>query len=433
MNYSGDFGAAPPVAPHTLLSHSALPAFVIDLDAIERNAADLTRRAGTTPIRLATKSVRIPELISYVLARPGYQGVLAYSLREALWLFENSISDDIVVAYPTVDAEALSELAANAPARAAICLMVDRPEHLAALADAVAVATADTTTTQVPGVAQTPTPDTAPVDRSTSAAATVRLRVAIDVDASYRPVPGVHIGALRSSVHTPAQAAKLARDIVSRPYLHLSGIMMYEAQIAGVGNKGSSFRARAIRWMQSRSIAELAQRRAQVVAAVEKVAGPLEFVNGGGTGSLESTCAEAAVTEAAAGSGILAPALFDTYVHFQPTPASWFVTAVTRKPKRGIITVAGGGRLASGPGAADRMPLPAYPPGLHYTANEGAGEVQTPLRGRSARRLNIGDLVWFRHVKAGEACEHANAALVVRDGKVIDRWETYRGKGLIFV
>lgn len=392
--------ARPPLATDTLLNCTSLPAVVVDLEAVESNARDMLRRANGTPIRVASKSIRIPQLISHVLAFPGFQGVLAYSLAEALYLFREGISDDIVVAYPTLDARAISALADDDAARAAICVMVDRPEHLQALAS--------------------------------SASENAPIRVCMDVDASFRPLPGVHIGTLRSNLFSPKQAAAFARRIVTQPELQLAGIMMYEGHIAGVGDAGNSPRARAIRLMQAVSRKELAKRRAKVVAAVEKVAGPLEFVNGGGTGSLESTCAEAAVTEAAAGSGFLAPTLFDNYRAFNLRPASWFVLPTTRRPKKGVVTVSGGGRIASGPAGADRLPTPWYPTGLRYAAEEGPGEVQTPLLGKAANAISLGDPVWFRHAKAGEIAEHTQEVIAVRGGDIIAHWPTYRGKGLIF-
>lgn len=392
--------ARPPLATDTLLNCTSLPAVVVDLAAVEANARDMLRRANGMPIRVASKSIRIPQLISHVLAFPGFQGVLAYSLAEALYLFREGISDDIVVAYPTLDARAISELADDDAARAAICVMVDRPEHLEALAS--------------------------------SASENAPIRVCMDVDASFRPLPGVHIGTLRSSLFSPKQAAAFAKQIIARPELQLAGIMMYEGHIAGVGDAGNSLRARAIRVMQAVSKKELAKRRAKVVAAVEKVAGPLEFVNGGGTGSLESTCAEAAVTEAAAGSGFLAPTLFENYRAFNLRPASWFVLPATRRPKKGVVTVSGGGRIASGPAGADRLPTPWYPTDLRYAAEEGPGEVQTPLLGKTADAISLGDPVWFRHAKAGEIAEHTQEVIAVRDGAIIAHWPTYRGKGLIF-
>lgn len=376
------------------------PFSVLDLDAALANTADLVRRASGTPVRLATKSVRIRPLISRLLECEGIEGLLAYHLGEALWLVDEQVSDDILVAYPTADDAAVAELAADAGARAAIAIMVDSAEQLPALARHAS--------------------DEAP------------LRVCLDVDASWKPVPGVHIGTLRSPTHSPRQAADLARAVDSTPGLRVIGVMMYEGHIAGLGDAGTGPRGVAIRLMQKLSRKELAKRRAKVVAAVEAAVGKLELVNGGGTGSLESTCAESAVTEAAAGSGFVGPTLFDNYRAFTPTPASWFLLPVVRRPKKDTVTVAGGGRIASGPAGTDRLPSPSFPSGLSYAPDEGPGEVQTPLTGDAARTLHIGDPVWFRHVKAGETAEHANVAIVVADGAIIDRWDTYRGKGLIY-
>ena len=68
--------------------------------------------------------------------------------------------------------------------------------------------------------------------------------------------------------------------------------MAYEAQIAGVGDRVRSkpVRSLAVPSMQSRSARELAERRAEIKGAVREVTS-LEFVNGGGTGSLEGTAA----------------------------------------------------------------------------------------------------------------------------------------------
>ncbi|MEJ5920608.1 amino acid deaminase/aldolase [Corynebacterium sp. H78] len=394
------FSPAVPDAVRSAIAHEQLPALVVDLEAIDANAQSLLDRAHGMPIRVASKSVRIPELLRYVLNKPGFQGILAYTLPEALALFRDDISDDILVAYPSVNTTALTELADDPAARAAICLMVDSPEHIALIARHATDATP--------------------------------IRVCLDIDASWRPAPGVHIGTRRSPAHSSADAVRLAKLVTDTPGLALSGIMMYEGHIAGVGDKGRSARSRLIRVMQRRSRAELAKRREAIVTAVEKHSGPLEFVNGGGTGSFESTCVESAVTEVAAGSGFLAPTLFDGYRAFTLTPAAWFVVPVVRKPHRSIATVAGGGRIASGPAGADRLPTPVYPAGLKYVPDEGPGEVQTPLTGQAAKSLGIGDAVWFRHAKAGEIAEHANETLIVAGGEIIHRWPTYRGKGLLF-
>jgi D-serine deaminase-like pyridoxal phosphate-dependent protein len=382
------------------------PFAVVDLDALDANAADLLRRAAGKPIRVASKSVRSRAVLRRVLVRPGFAGVLAYTLREALWLAagDDTVSSDVVVGYPTADRAALRRLAGDEAAAARVTLMVDSAEQLEFI-DAV-----------VP-------PSARPA-----------LRICLDLDASWRTAGGrVHVGARRSPVHTPGDAAALACAVAGRDGFRLVGVMAYEAQIAGVGDAppGRPLRGIAVRGMQQLSARELALRRAEAVAAVRAVA-PLEFVNGGGTGSLERTTAEEAVTELAAGSGLYSPGLFDGYRSFRGRPAALFALAVTRRPAPGLVTVASGGWIASGPPGADRVPIPTYPAGLKLVPSEGAGEVQTPLRGDAADGLRIGDRVWFRHAKAGELCEHVDVLHLVAGDAVTDVVPTYRGEGRAF-
>ncbi|RBY89678.1 alanine racemase [Blastococcus sp. TF02A-30] len=382
------------------------PLGLLDLAALDANAADLVRRAAGKPIRVASKSVRNRDVLRRALARPGFAGVLAYSLPEALWLAGGTdpVSEDVVVGYPSADRGALRQLGGDEALAARVTLMVDSVDHLD-LVDSVL-----------------------PPDRRAP------IRVCLDVDASLRAAGGrVHVGVRRSPVHEPEQAATLARAVAARPGFVLAGVMAYEAQIAGVQDApgGRRLRGLAVRGMQAVSARELAGRRAAVVAAVTAVA-PLEFVNGGGTGSLERTAAEDAVTEVAAGSGLYGPALFDGYRSFAPAPATFFAVPVTRLPAPGVVTVAGGGWIASGPPGADRLPLPTYPAGLRWLPTEGAGEVQTPLRGPGAAGLRVGDRVWFRHAKAGEVCEHVDALHVLDGDSLAGAFPTYRGEGKAF-
>ncbi|WP_245900706.1 amino acid deaminase/aldolase [Prauserella shujinwangii] len=376
------------------------PLAIVDLAAFDANAADLVRRAGGVPLRVVSKSVRCRALLERVLARPGFSGVLAYSLAEALWLFHHGTSDDIVIAYPTVDHEALRALAADPGARAAITLMVDSTEHLDVVDDALG-----------PGH-----PD---------------VRVCLELDASWRPLPGVHIGTRRSPVFTPRQAGALARTIVARPGFRLVGMMAYEGQIAGVPDAEGGVRDRLVRLVQRRSAAELARRRAAAVAEVRAVT-ELEFVNGGGTGSIESTRADGAVTEIAAGSGLLGPRLFAGYSRFSPRPAALFALPVVHRPARGIVTLFSGGFVASGQPGPSRLPCPHLPSGLRLLRVEGAGEVQTPVAGRAARSLRLGDRVWFRHAKAGELAERFTEYHLVSGDRIERTVPTYRGEGRSF-
>ncbi|WP_226997260.1 hypothetical protein [Tessaracoccus aquimaris] len=92
-------------APWTRLSAATAdldpPFAVLDRAAFEANAADLLRRSGGLPIRVASKSLRVRSVIESLLARPGFRGVLAYTLPEALWL--SATCPDVVVGYPTAD------------------------------------------------------------------------------------------------------------------------------------------------------------------------------------------------------------------------------------------------------------------------------------------------------------------------------------------
>ena len=281
-----------------------------------------------------------------------------------------------------------------------------------------------------------------PLKRALDAAgAAASLRVCIDGDAGWRTLGGrVRIGVKRSPTHTPAQAAELARAIVADERLSLVGVMMYEAQIAGLGDRppGRVLRARAIGLVQKRSTRELAGRRAAVVQAVGEVLKeggrpPLELVNGGGTGSLQSTSAESAVTEVTAGSGLYAPLLFDAYSAFRLRPCAMFALPVVRRPGRGVVTALGGGYLASGPADAARLPAPYLPSGLRLDGQEGAGEVQTPLIGPAADELAIGDRVYMRHAKAGELCERFSSLHLLQGSEIVDEVPTYRGEGRCFL
>jgi D-serine deaminase-like pyridoxal phosphate-dependent protein len=244
----------------------------------------------------------------------------------------------------------------------------------------------------------------------------------------------IKVGPKRSPVHTVEQAVALAQEIDGRAQIELAALMSYEGQIAGVGDQppGRRLRGTAIRFMQRRSAAELAERRGAIVAAIREFAA-LPIVNGGGTGSLELTAAEDLVTEVTAGSGFYAPALFDHYSRFSLTPAAGFALPIVRRPSTRVATALGGGYLASGSGDPARLPTPWLPPGLALDPEEGAGEVQTPLLGPPAADLRIGDRVYMRHAKAGELCERFDTLHLVEGGRVVDEVPTYRGEGRAFL
>ena len=380
------------------------PLAVVDLAAFDANADDLVRRANGKRVRVASKSLRVPALIRRALAHPGFSGVLGFTLAEALWLVAEGISDDVVVAYPSVDRAAISRLVTDPAALAAITLMVDDPAHL----------------------------DLVEAHRGEVLSP---VRICLDVDASLH-LPGGRVGPRRSPLTNGARVRRIAEEVVRRPGFTLVGVMTYEGQVAGVADAvpGHSSRSGAVRALKAASVRQLAPRRARVLDVLASVPGvpELELFNAGGSGSLETSAADPSVTEVTAGSGLLVPGLFDHYRSFSPRPAAFFGLPVTRRPDADTVTVHGGGLVASGPTGPDRSPIPWAPPGLSLVPLEGAGEVQTPLVGAPASSLAIGDLVWFRHAKSGELFEHVNDVHLLDGDRLVDTVPSYRGAGVAF-
>jgi D-serine deaminase-like pyridoxal phosphate-dependent protein len=382
------------------------PFAFVDLDAMWSNSADMLRRSAGKPIRVASKSLRCRGLLRTILDRdPGYQGLLTFTLPETLWLARNGFTN-LVVAYPSSDRGALRELGAltaENPGGAPV-VMVDSTEQLDLIESAVGDVAAP-------------------------------IRVCLDFDASFWTAgERLKIGPKRTPIHTPEQARRFAEAIAARPKVTLVGMMSYEGHLAGQGDKiaGHRLKSLVVSRVQRASYAELRERRAAAVAVVSQVA-PLEFVNAGGTGDLERVATEVVMTEATAGSGFYAPTLFDNYSAFRLEPAAIFAQPVSRRPGPGTVTALGGGYLASGPGGKDRMPTPYLPQGLKLDAMEGTGEVQTPLHGKAADALRVGDNVYFRHTKAGELCERFNSLYLVQGHEIVDELPTYRGEGRCFL
>ncbi|TJZ43592.1 amino acid deaminase/aldolase [Streptomyces piniterrae] len=386
-------------------AHLDAPLAVVDLQAFDANAADLVRRAKGKPIRVASKSVRCRALLERVLAREGFAGIMSFTLDESLWLARSGFTD-VLLAYPSADRAGFAELTGDPKLAAAVTVMIDDPVQLD-LIDAVR-----------------------------PAGGGEEVRICLELDTSYHLMGGrVRVGARRSPLRRPAQLAALAGTVTRRPGFRLVGLMAYEGHVAGVGDEvaGKPVFSRAIRMMQAAARKELAQRRWEAVRAVRAVAPRLEFVNGGGTGSVQHTAAEAAITEIAAGSGLYVPRLFDNFRSFSGRPAALFAQPVVRRPGPGTVTVLGGGYPASGAAGPDRLPVPYLPAGLRYDPQEGPGEVQTPLLGPAAEALRIGDKVWFRHAKAGELCERFAELRLIDGDRVVETVPTYRGEGRTFL
>lgn len=378
-----------------------MPFAYVDLDLLNVNIQQILQRAQGTPIRVASKSVRCVALLKHVMAaNANFQGMMCYTALEAAHLAAQGF-DDLLVAYPCWHEAHVLAACEQIQQGKTVTLMVDSVEHVQHLA-------------------------------ALAAKQGVILPLCLDIDLSL-DMPGLHFGVWRSSIFNAEDAVKVYDVIAASPHLRLDGIMGYEAQIAGLGDNGTGLKNTLIRWLKGRSIPRIAERRQAIVEALKARGAVLRFVNGGGTGSIESTIQEAVVTEVTVGSGFYAPGLFDHYRAFRHRPAAGFAIEIVRHPKPDIYTCLGGGYIASGATDANKQPVPYLPEGAQLTDLEGAGEVQTPIVYRGTASLTLGDPIFLRHSKAGELCERFNQLYLISQGSIVDEVPTYRGEGLNFL
>jgi D-serine deaminase-like pyridoxal phosphate-dependent protein len=384
-----------------IIKNERLPLAYVDLDLFDNNVQAILKRAGPKKIRIASKSIRSAALIRRILdSSPQFQGIMCYSAEEAVWLSEQGF-DDLLVAYPTLQLQAIKSVISAVKTGKEIYLMTDSAEHLGHLQK---IAEEDN----------------------------VILSICVDLDMSSR-WPFLHFGVQRSGIWNKETLKVYLDKLKSCPNLQLIAAMGYEAQIAGVGDRipGKRIVNKVVANFQKRSRKEVAQRRRELVKQLQREVSTLRIINGGGTGSLESTAEEPWVTELAAGSGFYAPALFDTYSHFRHLPAAAYAVEVVRMPQQNIYTCLGGGYVASGGIGKEKAPKPYLPMAMELTPNEMAGEVQTPIQYKGY--LKLGDPVFFRHSKAGELCEHFNELILIKNGEISGKTKTYRGEGKCFL
>jgi D-serine deaminase-like pyridoxal phosphate-dependent protein len=387
----------------TVFEGVEMPYAFVDLDLFDQNIQQLLQRAANKSIRIASKSLRCPALIQRVLdASPQFKGLMCYTATEAVWLAQQGF-DDLLVAYPTVHPTSIEAVIKQLQIGKKIVLMVDKLEHL----------------TRINKVAS---------------AHQLVVPVCMDIDMSSRYL-GLHFGVHRSAIKTLATAKTFMERCANNPYVRLCGIMGYEAQIAGLGNNvsGQVLKNYLVRFLQKKSMQEISQRRSEIVELSQKMFGQLDFVNGGGTGSIEQTVQESLVTEVTVGSGFYSPTLFDNYKQFCHLSAAAYAIEIVRQPTENIYTCLGGGYIASGAVGRDKWPSIHLPYGAQLTNNEMVGEVQTPVVYKGAIDLQIGDPIFLRHAKAGELCERFNHLLLLQQGKIRQKVKTYRGSGQCFL
>lgn len=381
------------------LKTSKLPAAVLDLDKLDQNIEDIFDSVGSKKVRIATKSIRSTSVLRYLIQKKENQisGLMCFTVDEAFWLARQGFKD-ILIAYPYVnfnineDDKHLLDL---------ITFMVDAKEHINTL-------------------------EKKSIELKSS------IKICLDIDLSTK-LGNVYFGVYRSSLKNLSKVKELVLDIKKCTYLKLTAVMGYEAQIAGVGdnNPFKKLLNLPIQVLKNKSISKIQKKREQIVHYIKEEGFELEFVNGGGTGSIRSTVQEPWVTEVAVGSGFYSPLLFDYYKDFKYEPSLFYALEVTRNPDINIYTCAGGGYVASGGVGEDKLPRPYLPQGIRLDKNEGVGEVQTPLF--YSKKLEIGSPVFFRHAKAGELCERFNSITLIRDGQIQNEVKTYRGEEQCFL
>jgi D-serine deaminase-like pyridoxal phosphate-dependent protein len=407
------------------LSKIELPALVIHLPAFQRNlqrikdSLSLSRKT----LRLATKSIRSEPLIQKILDLGGesFQGLMCFNVHEASFLSEKGF-DDFLIAYPNLQDSCLKTIQHLLLQEKKITLMVDHEIHLQKIHEFWKKHPCQ-----------------------------IKLPVCIDLDLSLR-LPGAHLGVQRSSIRTLDDLERFIHLCKKNPYIQCEGMMGYEAQVAGVGEKSpfQSYMNPAKKLIKKQSVSKIIEKRKKAATLFEKHLGPLKFFNGGGTGSLDSSLQEDCLTEVTAGSGFLQSHLFDYYEGNQNEAAMAFALPITRLPEANskgfIATCQSGGFIASGETGKDKSPVPFLPKSLEILPREGFGEVQTPIRipselGESWRksfgykRLSdalLGQPLFFRPSKAGEIAERFNEYLLFDGESIIESVKTYRGHGMNF-
>jgi D-serine deaminase-like pyridoxal phosphate-dependent protein len=224
------------------------PAAVLDLDAFERNVDRMQSRADAAGLQLRphTKAHKCAVLARAQTGR-GAVGICCTKLAEAEAMAAAGLGA-ILVTSPIqgVDnAQRAARLAASLPD---FRIVVDHADGVAELA----------------------------------AAATGPMKLLIDVD----------VGFGRTGVHSPGQAAEVARAVAGHPNLILLGLQGYGGGWQHM--QGTVARGDAVAHGMTRLTA--------AVAAVQGVSGPVAVVTGGGTGTFTADASQGVLTEVQPGS-----------------------------------------------------------------------------------------------------------------------------------
>lgn len=369
----------------------------LDLNALDRNIAFVNEKGLGKNIRIATKSVRSVDLLRYIAERlENHTGFMTFDLRETYFLLNQGF-DDLLLGYPQLEESLVEMIIPFIKQDRTVTFMIDDIEQWQWLEEF-------------------------------GQKHQVIFNICIDINVSV-DFKVIYFGTKRSALKSGADIQALLAKGRTFTQTKITGVMGYEAQIAGVADEPVlSWQAPAIKLFKKLSLEKISHLRKEAVQIVRKECPDLRFVNGGGSGSINFTANAEEVTEITVGSAFYFPALFSRHRSLPLENAVGFALRVTRKPEKGVVVCSGGGYIASGATGIDKNPVPIWPENLSYLKNEGAGEVQTPLHDKKGV-LRIGDTVYFKHAKAGELCERFKL-LHARRGEVYSgTFTTYRGDG----
>lgn len=374
----------------------------LDLNALDHNIQVMLRGTGDKQIRIATKSIRSLDVMRYVaqsMPDEKFAGWMTFTAAETVYLCEAGLNH-LLIGYPTLEPQSTRQLMRWLKKGKDITFMVDCVAHVEFLT-------------------------------ALAAEEDVTVPLCIDVNVS-QAYPGLYFGTRRSSQQQPKQLKQFLKAILPNKYIHVTSLMGYDAQLAGVGDAPlQKAKGAVIQSLQKRARKAVQKQRLQAVKLLEKQLGPLRFVNGGGTGSMAYSASCDEITEITIGSGLYRPALFDYYTDMPFIPSAGYTVRATRKPDIKTIVASGGGYIASGAIGDDKAPKP-IDDALSFYDTEGAGEVQTPLN-MPKNRYNIGDSIVLRHAKAGELCERFQVLHSYRGHEYVGPMKTYRGDGQCFL
>lgn len=370
------------------------------LDELDKNIQSVSDNSNQLKIRIATKSIRSLDVLRYVSAKLAdkFIGLMSYHVQESIDLAKQGFQN-IMIGYPQVPTKKqLMEIKMLKQEGCTIMFMLDQHEHIEIL-------------------------------NNLASEIDLQLDVCIDIDMSLE-LPGLHFGVLRSSLNSNNKLINLLDQLKKTLHLNVVGVMGYEAQIAGVYDHHENVvKSKVIKLLKRTSMQKVYHRRKEFCKIIKQYFN-VNYINGGGSGSIKESSMDESINELTIGSAFYCSHLFDRYnYHFRPSMG--YAIPVSRIPQQGTYTCLGGGYIASGSIDRDKLPVVFSPQDSKYTKNEMFGEVQTPIK--CSEVLKINDPVFLRHAKAGELLERFNDLLIIENKNIIGKWKTYRGEGKCYL